>query len=546
MGAAETLLSYIVRPADQVGLGPIPDASPCANLAELPDQSRENLDRPAGPGPSERKTTRSSWGGHRSWRVHRSVAHCDRSTTCSSRGPWRASPTVSSWSGSSPGGMRPRSRPWSSGTGRWSWAPAGRCSATRTMPRTPSRRRSWSWSARPDRSGAAMPSAAGSIRSPIGSPSRPAPTRPASGARERRVGLVGGDGLPSRTSRMTTGAQVLHEELARLSEKYRLPLLLCDLEGKTHAQAANELSCGEATVRRRLDAARDLLRSRLARRGIALTAGALAATLGRSADGRMSPRPGSRRPSRAADGVRLAAARIAVGDIVSTAAADLARKSLRAMLLSQLRGGRGRGRLPDRRCVGIAWGVGLAGQDKAGARERPRMQGPRAAPSRIPGPRAERASRRIPGDHHYQGRVLDPDGRPFAGAARVPGQLWTQAPGQPARPRDQRRRRPLPVSMVPKSDFDTLAGRAPWTYTPIVARAPGFAFGVATGDGNSKEWTLQLARDDVPISGRIIDLQGRPVAGASRDGRSTSGCRRPMDRSMDGSRPSRNGRRSPT
>ncbi len=46
--------------------------------------------------------------------------------------------------------------------------------------------------------------------------------------------------------------EVLHDEIARLSEKHRLPLLLCDLEGKTHAQAAAELNCGEATVRRRL------------------------------------------------------------------------------------------------------------------------------------------------------------------------------------------------------------------------------------------------------------------------------------------------------
>ena len=41
--------------------------------------------------------------------------------------------------------------------------------------------------------------------------------------------------------------------------KYRLPLLLCDRQGKTQAQAAYELNCSEATVRRRLAGARDVL-----------------------------------------------------------------------------------------------------------------------------------------------------------------------------------------------------------------------------------------------------------------------------------------------
>src|SRR5262249_44315795 len=54
---------------------------------------------------------------------------------------------------------------------------------------------------------------------------------------------------------------ILHEEIARLSEKYRLPIVLCGLEGKTHAQVAGELRWGEATVRRRLDEAKALLRA---------------------------------------------------------------------------------------------------------------------------------------------------------------------------------------------------------------------------------------------------------------------------------------------
>ena len=62
---------------------------------------------------------------------------------------------------------------------------------------------------------------------------------------------------------------VLDEELARLPEKYRAPLVLCYLEGLTHDQAAGLLSWPVGTVRSRLAGGRDRLRSRLARRGYA-------------------------------------------------------------------------------------------------------------------------------------------------------------------------------------------------------------------------------------------------------------------------------------
>ena len=61
---------------------------------------------------------------------------------------------------------------------------------------------------------------------------------------------------PSANSTTTCGRR-LHEELARLPAKLRLPVVLCYLEGLTHAQAAVELRCGEATLRRRLAEARD-------------------------------------------------------------------------------------------------------------------------------------------------------------------------------------------------------------------------------------------------------------------------------------------------
>ncbi len=61
--------------------------------------------------------------------------------------------------------------------------------------------------------------------------------------------------------------RVLHEEIGRLPEKYRRPVVLCYLEGLTHDQAADQLGWPVGTVRRRLAGARDRLRGRLTRRG---------------------------------------------------------------------------------------------------------------------------------------------------------------------------------------------------------------------------------------------------------------------------------------
>ncbi len=71
----------------------------------------------------------------------------------------------------------------------------------------------------------------------------------------------------------------LHEEINRLPERYRAPVVLCDLEGCTHDQAARHLGWPVGTVKSRLSRGRERLRGRLLRRGLTPDPGLIAAAL---------------------------------------------------------------------------------------------------------------------------------------------------------------------------------------------------------------------------------------------------------------------------
>jgi RNA polymerase sigma factor (sigma-70 family) len=72
---------------------------------------------------------------------------------------------------------------------------------------------------------------------------------------------------------------VIDEEIRRLPERYRLPLVLCHVEGLRHEEVAHRLGCPIGTVESRLSRARQQLRARLTRRGLSPTASVIAAVL---------------------------------------------------------------------------------------------------------------------------------------------------------------------------------------------------------------------------------------------------------------------------
>ena len=98
----------------------------------------------------------------------------------------------------------------------------------------------------------------------------------------RRRTVEGGDAPIEAAARPEPESRPwLHKEVRRLPEKYRVPVVLCYLEGLTHEEAARRLGWPVGTVKGRLSRARALLQQRLTRRGVALSASFLAVALAR-------------------------------------------------------------------------------------------------------------------------------------------------------------------------------------------------------------------------------------------------------------------------
>ncbi len=287
---------------------------------------------------------------------------------------------------------------------------------------------------------------------------------------------------------------LIDEEIRRLPEKYRGPVVLCYLEGRTHEEAARRLRCSAGSVRGRLDRARQKLKDRLVRRGVAPAAGLAALAAG--GDSAAAAVPASLVAETVTTLARAATA-TAVSGTASASALELADGVFRAMIVAKLRvAGSFLAAAAILLAVGAAWLLTLGGSIAREGRDAP----------------APVASR---------------------GDARADIQGEGQAPSIEIRVVDHRTERPVPgvalsveVGRNPHSRTATdEAGRAsvaipePLTgFLSVVARKEGFATVTLWFPSPFREedlpgsYTLKLYPAET-VGGVVHDEQGRPVAG---------------------------------
>jgi len=319
---------------------------------------------------------------------------------------------------------------------------------------------------------------------------------------------------------------VMDEEIQRLPEKYRSSFVLCFLEGMSQSEAARELGLKQGTIWSRLAQARKLLRQRLSRRGVSLSAVLGVAGLVEGTE--------AVPPSLVASTVRVVSQAVS-GRLISAKAAALAEGVSKPMFLTRLK-------TVTVLCLvavgAILVGGGLMMKGKADAQppappqqETPR-DGLRVEPQSIQGKARtappQVALREMGDTIALNGRVLDPDGKPVAGAEIT---LWghfgywgyyrdwhspTVQEPKPGRGavsgKDGRFRFTVSKSGIEENPMNMWDDS--WRLAQVVATAKGYGPSWARLDGLDKgELTLQLVKE-VPIQGRVIDLQGRPVVGA--------------------------------
>jgi RNA polymerase sigma factor (sigma-70 family) len=307
---------------------------------------------------------------------------------------------------------------------------------------------------------------------------------------------------------------LLDEELQGLPDDCRAALVLCYLEDKTHDEAAHQLGWSKGTLRRRLGQGRELLRQRLVRRGLSLSV-ALVTTLLAEGTARSAVPTGLAHTT--ARTATLLAGGKALGTITSAAVADLVRGGLQGLVTGKLKIA-----TAVLLAVGLLTAAGVLTRQTTDARETPAVETVVAeapATEKAVTPKADNGGETV----EATGRVVDPEGKPVTGA-KVYFLRWVVSD------RPHRGRGPARAADVVRAQsgadgkFHFAVARAGyldgwekknWFNASVVAVRDGYGPAVATTsqERQLRNLTLRLVRDDVPIQGRVVDLEGKPIAG---------------------------------
>jgi RNA polymerase sigma factor (sigma-70 family) len=310
---------------------------------------------------------------------------------------------------------------------------------------------------------------------------------------------------------------LVDEEVQRLPQVYRLPVILCCLEGRSQEEAARQLGWTPGSVKGRLERGRARLYQRLVRRGLTLTAAFAAVQVSRAAVSAASTGPLILRTLRGA--LAFGTGRQALASGVSADATALAAKVIADMALARLK---------------VAAALLLAGclittgflvrtptvpfHETETAATPPIPLETRLAP--------ERLNMRLPSSPvdpnlpiEVSGMVVNPKGKPLSGASLYVGYSARHYTS------DIRFRQP---SYSPRATSGA-DGRFHFTFSPseldprsldnsqpaIVAVAEGYAPDWAEIHPGPKGTQLTLSPvEDRPLNGRILDQSRKPVAGA--------------------------------
>jgi RNA polymerase sigma factor (sigma-70 family) len=327
-----------------------------------------------------------------------------------------------------------------------------------------------------------------------------------------RQAPAGRSASPADQAALREVCLVLEEEIDRLPALYREPFVLCCLEHLSRAEVGARLNVNEPTVRIRLNRARKMLRERLTRRGVTLNASLAAVALVTGADGASVP-------AALLASTLSAAAHLAAGGTLSTGPVP-------AAVVALIAGGKRAMFSALMKLVAVAaLALGAAilavaahqGSNKPDSPKRPPLPAaalPAEAQKNEPAAKRRGDPPPVAAAKPAVARtlrvvVLDPQGKPLQGA-KIHASIWTNEKGFKA-----------------NHDYQTDAAGAaqvelPKTYyiLRLWASKKPFASLFANWDQNElasgaklpAEYTFRL-EPAVSAGGRIVDEQGKPIAG---------------------------------